>query len=94
MVVSVESLFPKRIFLEFAAENYLLGVVSSSNALAKVKMNLIRKGKSFGWFLDSSLTCHLNAGDLHWKIVSVYINRMGQVGVLHSFEIVLLQNVM
>lgn len=37
--------------------------------------------KSFGYMLDNAIVLD-NVGDLHWKIVSVYINRMGQVSLI------------
>lgn len=48
-------------------------------SLELVKISLLTSKTTF-----QSLIELLNAGDLHWKIVSVYINRTGQVRLFPS----------
>lgn len=87
-VTTVESLlYNKRISWELVTENGSLEVVNFSNALAKVNNNSIFMFLKFyisglGSFGLMMLCVTTFAGDLHWKIVSVYINKMNQVKIL------------
>lgn len=63
--------------------NSLQGALSFSNAPAKVVLpisNTILHVSGDGFVsTDVRISCDVT-GDLHWKIVSVYIHRTGQVG--------------